>query len=59
MKTEVATGCGAASARRTSKRRLLRLAGYPHCLFLDSALRDPRLGRYSFLTADPFELFHH
>ena len=26
----------------------------PHCLFLDSALRDARLGRYSFLSADPF-----
>ncbi|HKD36790.1 MAG TPA: aminodeoxychorismate synthase component I [Pirellulales bacterium] len=31
------------------------LAGLPHCLFLDSARRDPQLGRYSFLTADPFE----
>src|SRR6478752_2964481 len=36
---------------------LLRLALRPHCLLLDSALRDPRLGRYSFLTADPFEYF--
>ncbi|HMC12450.1 MAG TPA: anthranilate synthase component I family protein [Pirellulaceae bacterium] len=35
----------------------VRLAFRPHSLFLDSALRDPRLGRYSFLTADPFELF--
>jgi para-aminobenzoate synthetase component 1 len=35
---------------------LLRLAALPHCLLLDSALRDPRLGRYSFLTADPFEV---
>jgi para-aminobenzoate synthetase component I len=34
---------------------LLRLASLPHSLLLDSALRDPRLGRYSFLTADPFE----
>lgn len=34
---------------------LLRLAARPHCLLFDSALRDPRLGRYSFLTADPFE----
>jgi len=34
---------------------LLRLAVRPHCLLLDSAMRDPRLGRYSFLTADPFE----
>ena len=32
-----------------------RLAGLPHVLFLDSALRHPTLGRYSFLTADPFE----
>ena len=36
---------------------LLRLASRPHCLLLDSALRDPRLGRYSFLMADPFEYF--
>jgi para-aminobenzoate synthetase component 1 len=34
---------------------LARLARLPHCLFLDSARRDPLLGRYSFLTADPFE----
>ncbi len=33
----------------------LRLAALPHCLFLDSALRDPRLGRYSFVAADPFD----
>lgn len=33
----------------------VRLARLPHCLFLDSALRDPALGRYSFLAADPFE----
>ncbi len=32
----------------------LRLAGHPHCLFLDSAQRDPVLGRYSFLAAEPF-----
>ena len=30
------------------------LEGLPHRLFLDSASRDPRLGRYSYLTADPF-----
>jgi para-aminobenzoate synthetase component I len=36
---------------------LVRLAGQPHCLLLDSALRDPRLGRHSFLTADPFDFF--
>ncbi|MEE3369758.1 MAG: anthranilate synthase component I family protein [Planctomycetota bacterium] len=29
-------------------------ASLPHVLFLDSALRDPVLGRYSFVTADPF-----
>ncbi len=33
----------------------LRLCGLPHCLFLDSALRDPVLGRYSYLTADAFD----
>jgi hypothetical protein len=35
----------------------LRLSGLPHCLFLDSALRLPTLGRYSFLAADPVEFF--
>jgi para-aminobenzoate synthetase component I len=33
-----------------------RLAGLPHRLFLDSALRDRRLGRYSYVTADPFKV---
>ena len=32
-----------------------QLSGLPHALFLDSALRDPTLGRYSFVTADPFD----
>jgi para-aminobenzoate synthetase component 1 len=36
---------------------LLKLSSRGHVLFLDSALRDPVLGRYSFLTADPFEYF--
>lgn len=31
-----------------------RLAKLPHCLFLDSALRQPQLGCYSFVAADPF-----
>ncbi|MBN1394088.1 MAG: aminodeoxychorismate synthase component I [Pirellulales bacterium] len=31
------------------------MAQLPHCLFLDSAMRHPTLGRYSFLTADPFD----
>jgi para-aminobenzoate synthetase component 1 len=31
-----------------------RLAHRPHCLWLDSARRDAKLGRYSFLAADPF-----
>ncbi len=35
----------------------LRLSRLPHCLFLDSARRHPSLGRYSFLTADPFDYF--
>ncbi len=30
-----------------------RLAGLPYLLFLDSATEDERLGRYSFLAADP------
>lgn len=32
-----------------------KLAGRPKRLFFDSALRDPELGRYSFLACDPFE----
>ena len=35
---------------------LVRLAEKPYCLFLDSALREPTLGRYSFLAADPFDV---
>ena len=31
-----------------------RLATLPHVVFFDSAARDPRLGRYSFVAADPF-----
>jgi len=31
-----------------------RLSGLPHLLFLDSALRDRELGRYSFVAADPY-----
>lgn len=33
----------------------LRLAGLPHVLFFDSSMPGGRLGRYSFLVADPFE----
>jgi para-aminobenzoate synthetase component 1 len=32
-----------------------RLSCAPHVAFFDSAARDPRLGRYSFVTADPFD----
>jgi para-aminobenzoate synthetase component 1 len=35
----------------------LRLRGLPHCLWFDSARKHPTLGRYSFLTADPFDYF--
>jgi para-aminobenzoate synthetase component 1 len=34
---------------------LARLARRRHCLLLDSALRHPTLGRYSFLAVEPFE----
>lgn len=34
-----------------------RLAGLPHVLFLDSALRHARLGRYSYVTGDPQSWF--
>ena len=32
-----------------------KLAGRPHCLFLDSARRDRQLGRYSYIMVDPFD----
>ena len=35
----------------------LRLSRLPHCIFFDSARRDPKLGRYSFIAADPFDYF--
>jgi para-aminobenzoate synthetase component I len=31
-----------------------QFAHLPHALFIDSALRHPELGKYSFLAADPF-----
>jgi para-aminobenzoate synthetase component I len=31
-----------------------RLASLPHVVYFDSAATDPRLGRYSFIAADPF-----
>jgi para-aminobenzoate synthetase component 1 len=34
---------------------LLRLAALPHCVFFDSAMHHATLGRYSFLSADPFD----
>ena len=36
----------------------LRLVRLPHVLFLDSSMPGGRLGRYSFLAADPFEFMH-
>ena len=33
----------------------LRMCHLPHCLFLDSATPHETLGRYSFVTADPFD----
>jgi para-aminobenzoate synthetase component 1 len=35
-----------------------RLAGLPQLLFFDSALAHPSQGRYSFVTADPFDWLH-
>src|SRR5437016_2039566 len=32
----------------------VRLAGLPHAVFFDSANRHAKLGRYSFVCADPF-----
>ncbi|MEP6572663.1 MAG: aminodeoxychorismate synthase, component I, partial [Gemmatimonadota bacterium] len=34
-----------------------RLLGLPHLIFLDSAADPERLGRYSYLTAAPAEVF--
>ena len=34
---------------------LINLSARPASLLLDSSMRDSRLGRYSFLTADPFD----
>ena len=39
------------------ERAFAKLATRPHVLFLDSARRHPALGRYSFITCDPFEYF--
>jgi para-aminobenzoate synthetase component 1 len=39
----------------TPAQAFARLQGLAHVLFLDSALTHPSLGRYSFITADPFE----
>ncbi len=41
----------------TPEYALERLWDLPYCCALESALRLPRLGRYSFVTADPFEVF--
>lgn len=35
----------------------LALASQPHAVFFDSAQRDSRLGRYSYVAADPFDWF--
>jgi para-aminobenzoate synthetase component 1 len=39
-----------------SQAAFLCLASLPHCLFLDSAMKHPELGRYSFLAADPYDV---
>jgi len=37
---------------------LAQFAALPHCVFFDSARRDPILGRYSFLAADPIQFLN-
>jgi para-aminobenzoate synthetase component 1 len=37
------------------ERVFLALAERPHCIFIDSARQQAELGRYSFLTVDPFD----
>jgi para-aminobenzoate synthetase component 1 len=41
-------------ARLSAVDAFSRLAALPHVIFFDSAARDERLGRYSFVAADPF-----
>ena len=43
------------SPRIDLEQAFVRLSRRPHVLFLDSARRHATLGRYSFLTADPFD----
>ena len=37
------------------ERALAAAARLPHCIFFDSARQQDDLGRYSFLSADPFD----
>ena len=41
----------------TPEYALQRLWDLPYCCALESALRLPRLGRFSFVAADPFDVF--
>jgi para-aminobenzoate synthetase component 1 len=43
------------SSTSTDVEAFQRLSGRPQCLFLDSARHHPELGRYSYVTADPFQ----
>ncbi len=59
--TSKATVAGPARFERlrsslTAEQVFGRLSTRPHCLFLDSAMSHSTLGRYSFVTADPFEV---
>lgn len=38
-----------------SEGAFLRFSALKHCVFFDSARRDPQLGRFSFLAAEPFD----
>ncbi|MEZ6093108.1 MAG: anthranilate synthase component I family protein [Pirellulaceae bacterium] len=42
----------------TPHKALERLRTQPYCLLMESAMRHPQLGRYSFLMADPIETFY-
>ncbi len=46
------------AAGGSAEQAFARLATKPHCLFLDSSLRHPERGRYSYVTADPFKVLH-
>src|SRR3990172_1250993 len=58
MTTTLATAAAHPAVKRlegiTPVEAFRRLASLPHVVFFDSATRHDKLGRYSFVAADPF-----